>query len=273
MLADLRANVGEGTAVHWADTELIRKLNAAQKILGFRFSMAPGDWLVESASVTPSSGIITLPAACAKPVYLEETSSGREVPLDGNLRDRRITRPSGSSLFVGALGAYPLRGSIEVNLEDYSEACTLWYQRRVADMHAGTADDGGSKSISFETDNDHSLYDDYYNDLTLEVVGGTGASTQTTIDDYTGSSGTATTLAGTFSSSSIYGTVSILPEECHHLIVLEATLMCLAKPSSALDSKYFEYFMEVIRNARKDVRDWIATRVPGTGRVRTTEFE
>jgi hypothetical protein len=273
MLKMLRENVAESTAAHWTDAELIRKLNLAHRRVANIVLLAPGDWLVKSANITPSASLITLPSDCAKPVYLEETSSGREIQIRGTVRERRATRPSETTLWGGFVEAYLLKGYLEVNQESYTEQVTLWYQERVIDLHAGTADAGGATSLSFETTNEHSVLDDYYNGATIEVVSGTGISVQTTISDYTGSTGAATTAAGTFSTDSVYGTVSVLPEECHYLVVLIATLQCFAKPSSDIDPEIFNRYYGLVKKAEKDVEEFFSSRESGSKHVRVTEIE
>jgi len=43
MLAELRDNLNEASASHWSDAALLRKLNIAQRKIGLRVAMAPGD--------------------------------------------------------------------------------------------------------------------------------------------------------------------------------------------------------------------------------------
>ncbi len=274
MLEDLRDNVGEQVAAKWDDPKLLRELNKSQDKAKKLFMQAPGDWLVSSESVTPSSSVITLPRKCAKPVHLEETSSKAEISFDTTVRERMLTRAAPSGLDGGTLDAYMLKDSIVVNRTGYATVCTLWYELRIPKLNAGTASAGGAKSITLI--NEPSLIDDYYNGVGIEIVSGTGEETRTTIDDYTGSTLTATTVAGTFSESSIYGTISELPgdgEEVEEFILLDATCKLLAQPASAIDPKYFQFFVNERNAARKDMIAWLAKRVSGSQRVRTTEYE
>ncbi len=273
MLEDLRDNVGEQVAAKWDDPKLLRELNKSQDKAKKLFMQAPGDWLVSSESVTPSSSVITLPRKCAKPVHLEETSSKAEISFDTTVRERMLTRAAPSGLDGGYLSAYMLKDSIVVNSTGYATACTLWYELRIPKLNAGTASAGGSKTLTFI--NEPSLIDDYYNDVTIEIVSGTGANTRTTVDDYTGG-GVATTDAGIFSATSVYGTISELPgdgEEVEEFILLDATCKLLAQPASAIDPKYFQFFVNERNSARKDMIAWLAKRVSGSQRVRTTEYE
>lgn len=277
MVEDLRDNCGEATAAHWDNAELLRKLNTAQRRIATLIQLQAGDWLVKSASLTPVASVITLPSDCAKPVYLEETSSGRAISLDANLRDRRVTRPEGTSLYSGFLEAYLLKGTLEINMSSYVQACTLWYQQRVADLHMGTADAGGAASLTFQSANQPRLEADHYNNVGIEIVEGTAVGSDTITDYAITAAQTSVkgvcTVTGTYASDSVYGTVSILPEEAHALIVLKATTLCLAKPSSAIDPKYYQFFKQEYREAEKDFKEWISTRLSGSMRTRITEVE
>ena len=142
-------------------------------------------------------------------------------------------------------------------------------------MHTGTASAGGAASLTFDTTDGTDatgtggrLEADYYNNSKIEIESGTGAGIDT-ITDYTAAR--AATVTGTFSTDSVYGTVSRLPEEGHHLIILEATTMALAKPSSAIDPKYFEYFTAEKKEAWKNFKTWISSRISASNYVRMKE--
>jgi len=265
MLSDLRDNIGEGVGgeAHWDDAELLRKLNSAQKEVGMLFQSSSGDWLLKSVSVTPSSSVITLPTDCSKPVHLEETSGGREIVWGGTVRERWNTRPSAARLSDGYLDFYMQGNTIIVNQESYSTACTLWYDQRIINLHAGTAASGTTAStVEFDADNEPSGVDDYYNGVGIEVMDETSKVVEisSAITDYVGSTKKAT-MTGSPVAAEVYGTISILPEECHNLIVMKATVNALAKPSSALDEKYFEYFLGEMKRMEKRIIYWVGTRV------------
>jgi len=272
MLEDLRSNVGESTASHWTDAELLRKLNMAQRKVALDVSMAPGDWLVTSADITPSNSVITLPSDFSKPVYMEVKATGEPIPIDTSLRERRMYRATNITLETGYIEAYVLHDTIEINRDNYATGVTLWYEFRVPDLHTGTASAGEATSLTFDTtDGSDStgvggrLETDYYNNSKIEIISGTGAGIDT-ITEY--SVARVATVAGTYSTDSVYGTVSKLPEECHHLIILEATTMAIAKPSSAIDPKYFEYFTAEKKESWKNFKTWIGSRVKASNYVR-----
>ena len=273
MLSDLRDNVGEGTESHWDDAELMRKLNAANLEIGFLVSQTTGDWLMKSADLTPVASVITLPSDCAKPVYMEEKSTGREIPFEGTVRERRVDRVSSTSIYGSYVCAYMVGDTIEVNQDSYTEEVTLWYERRLIDLSAGTIGTGAASSLQFDAENEPNGSDDYYNGVTVECMDATTKVVEivSTISDYTGSTYTAT-VVGTPVSSDFYGTVPQIPREGHALIVLKATLAVIAKPSSAFDPKVFDNFEKIVRRSEKAFEDWIATRVKNSQGVRTTEI-
>jgi hypothetical protein len=240
--------------------------------VGFMVSENPGDWLLTSTTLTPVASVITLPSDCAKPVYLEETSSGREIPIENTVRERRVTRSSSVSLYGGYINAYMVGNTIEVNQDSYTEGVTLWYERKLVDLSAGTIETGASTSLKFDADNEPSGVDDYYNGVTVECMDATTKVIEisTPITDYAGTTYTAT-LVGTPVTSDFYGTVPQIPSEGHALIVLKATLMCIAKPSSSLDPKVFDNFEKIVRRAEKRFDEWVSTRVKNSQGVRVTE--
>ena len=270
MMLDVRDNIGEDVASHWGDNDILRKLNASQRKVANLFILTPGDWLIKSTDLTPVDSVITLPDDCTKPVYMEETSSGYSIPLHGNVRDRVLTRVVGTVIY-DAVEAYMQKDAIVVNQDSYTTQVTLWYQQRVPDIHAGTAGaNSAATKLELELANEPKRSNDYYNDVSVEVVDGTGTGIIEDISDYDGS-GYYATIAGTVASGDHYGTVSELPEESHDLIVLEASLMLLVKPSSALEPSVFKYMQERTKQAREDLEEWISTRVAGHAPIRQTD--
>jgi len=272
MLQLLRDQLAEASASHWSDVNLIRRINVAQRKVAILVQNYPASWLLKSVALTPVDSVITLPQDCAKPVYLEETSSRRPLNWLGNVRTRSVSRgPSGYSGLGGILESYPLRNTLEINQASYTTEVTLWYDQRVPDLIAGTASAGAATSLTFPDNSNVKHVDDYYNGVGIEVDAGTGAGTVgDVITDYAGATG-ACVVSGTYAADSVFGTISLLPEETHHLILLEATLLAVAKPSSNIDKEVFQYYTNERRDAIKELKDWLETRIKGYGRVEVTE--
>jgi len=265
MLDLLRDNINEATAAHWTDVNLMRRLNNGQRKWALKVAMAHGQWLLKSESVTPVASVITLPSDCSKPVYMEETSSGDPISWLESVIHRRVSRETGTTLDLGAQEAYPLRATLEVNRASYTEPCTLWYQIRVPDLVAGTASAGAATSLTFADDRIAKHVADYYNGVSIEIVSGTGTAGLDTISAYTAAR--VCTVTGTYSSSTVFGTISMLPEETHPVIVLEATLSALHKPSAELDKESRNNYASELREMRKEVTAWLEGRVSGSSHV------
>ena len=273
MLQLLRDQIAEANAAHWDDDKLVARLSLAQRKVAVLVQGYPGAWLLKSKDLTPVGSIITLPDDCSKPVYMEEKSSGRPITWLEGVRTRRVSRTGVASVGweTGLLEAYPLLNTLEINQLDYSSEVTLWYDIRVPDLMAGTASAGGVASLTFPDELPVRHIDDYYNGVVIEVESGTGANTvEDTISDYNGETRVCT-VTGTYSSSSVFGTVSRLPEECHPLILAEATVLAVAKPSSNIDKEIFQYYVNERRDVKRDLKEWLETRIKGHRRVEVTE--
>lgn len=267
MLDLLRDNVNEAVAAHFTDVLLVRRLNQAQRSVASMVARSSGQWLITSASVTPVDSVITLPSDCSKPVYLEETVSGYALPWLESVTHRKVSRSFGTMLDIGSLESYPLTETIEVNSTSYATACTLWYQRRVPDLHTGAAGTAsGASALEFAADANRVMIDDYYNNVVVEAFGAIPATEsyvtlRSTISDYVGSTGVAT-VTGTPTDGYAYGTIPRLPEETHYLIVLEATFLAMMKPSSIIDKEVISFYREELNRARKDVQSFLSSRIP-----------
>lgn len=258
MLEMLRDNVGETAESHWTDKLLLRRLNIDQRETGRLCLDSPGDWLLKkSASITPSSNQLALPSDCVRPAYVEEVVSGRTVPIRGSVRGRAIGRDT---------EAYLIGNYLEINETSYTNACYIWYQQRIKDLHAGLCGTGtGAAAVVFEAAHWPSGEDDYYNGIVLQVRDAADhvLNVNQEISDYTGATFTAVIASPTVTPASgdFYGTVSELPEELHGLVVLRATVKALAKPSSTFEKELFAFFVNELKNAQKEAEEFLATRL------------
>jgi len=261
----LRDQVNEATASFWSDVNLVRRLNMAQRKWAIIVAMSPGQWLVKSASVTPSASVITLPTDCSKPIYLEETSSGKPISWLAGVGHRRVSRSVGTSLDVGYAEAYLLKNTLEVNKDSYSTACTLWYQQRVPDLHTGIAGAATTaNAIELADDLNKKYVDDYYNGVGLEVKDQSTSiiDISSTVSDYDAATGLAT-IVGTAASGDTYGTISVLPEDIHMMLVMDATIMTLMKPSAHIDKSVLSFYISEFKRMQREIEGWLQSRIPG----------
>lgn len=277
MLELLRDNVGERKEAHWSDKLLLRRLNTEQREVARLALDSPGDWLIKkSASITPSGSLITLPSDCVRPAYVEEVTSGRTIPIRGTVRERRIGRQPGTTLSAGTIEAYFNGDYLEVNQDSYAVPVYVWYQKRIPDIHAGECGNGtGATTIVFEAQNWPNGVDDYYNGVYVEVRDSTShvLNVRQAITDYVGSTFSATIASSAVTPvvNDLYGTVSLLPEELHNLIVLRATVRALAKPSSSFEKEIFGFWRAELKTAMQEAEEFLSTRLSGSTYTRVVE--
>ena len=272
MYLEIREQIGETTEAHWTDAGILRKLNMNYKALWGQLAMQAGDWLGASVSVTASASVITLPSDCGKPLYLED-SNGYQIPILGTVREKRLTDPVGAKLEEPGLIAYPLGNTLVINKSGDASTYTLWYVKRYQNMHFGVAGaSSGAAALHLESTNAPSMTNDYYNGLGVNwYVGSTGAIVaEDTITDYVGATMVATVSGTPTATTHSYGTVSELPEEGDLYLIQRTVAGCLAKPSAAIDPKYYQFALDRMKEAKADWVEWISSRVPGGGHVRRT---
>lgn len=273
----VRDMLNEASAAHWTDVGIVRRLNAAQERIALKVAQSPGQWLVKSASVTPVASVITLPSDCSKPIYMEETSTGYVIDWLGSVTHRRVSRGAGAasvSLGQTVSEAYPLAATIEVNQDSYTTALTLWYQRRVPKLHAGDASGAAAQSITLAADTNRVYLANYYANVGIEQYNAAGATaTYVALKDTitANTAAGACTVTGTPTTNYAYGTISVLPEETHLLMCYMAVADCILKPSSTIDDKTVDRIRAETGDMKKDVWNWLETRVPGSDRVEIGE--
>jgi len=266
MLEMVRENIGEETASHWTDLNLLRRLNISQRKVALMLSMSGGGWLIESADVTPVASLISYPANCSKISYIEVKATEQVIHFLPSIKGRSVNRDYSRT----GLEIYPVMDGLMVNEDDYTEEVTVWYQRRIPDLHtcgiSDYADAGGATSLTLTSALNPVREVDYYNDAEIEIVSGTGSTLRTSITDYT-AAGVCTIATGTFSTDTVYGTISMIPEEMHPYIVWDATVSALMRPGATMDEKVISYYMQEARDAKQIVEEWIESRNVGADGV------
>jgi hypothetical protein len=265
----IRDLIAETSPAHWSSLNLLRRLNLVQSKLALKLSMTPGDWLTKSKSITATDSLIELPFDCMKPIYLEN-SDGAPVPfLSGGVNYRRVSRSISPQLVNESSEVYPLSNSLEINAASYSGALTLWYQKRVPDLHCGYVDTGSASTLILDKSTTEGS-----NDLGtgrainfIDVYNGSGVlDIRSIISDFTASTATVT-ITGTPTANDQYGTVSVLPEECHMYMTVETAAIALMKPGSKLDKEALQYVQSLVKQYRDEFNNWISTRVAASSSV------
>jgi len=258
---EIREGIGEETAAHWTDRAILRKMSQAQKKLWQDLAKTSGDWFLKSADITPVASIVTFPSDVGRAIYMEHKADEVEIPLIGSVRNRRMTRGSGTNPYEGLTSGYFVKEGIEINVDSFTDEVTLWYLERLVDMSFGTAGaNSGANALHLDILKAPKYQDDYYNGLGVEIWNSASLPTiEDTISDYTASSNIAV-ITGTAESGQFYGTIPQIPEEGHYLIVLEVISKCLLKPGSNLDIEYLRGNMQELRLARAEWLEWIDMR-------------
>jgi hypothetical protein len=173
---------------------------------------------------------------------------------------RSISRQSNIGGLINYAEAYPLMNSIEINTAFTGGTYKLWYQKRPIELHAGTATAGGVSNLTLQADRGADVRDDYYNGASIDIVGGS-VSGRYLISDYVGSTRVITLSTTATFSTYTYGIIPITPPECNNLIILEATLLALAKPSSVLDKEILQLYVALHKAEQKEISQWLETRL------------
>ena len=272
----VRDIIGESVAAHWSSLGLLRRLNLAQKKLAAELAMTPGDWFVKSSTVTLSDGAFTLPVDCSKPLYLEDATGSPVNWLSGGIRYRRVSRALSGTPLIGNSEAYSLGNTVEINAEGVSGTYTLWYQRRVPDLHCGFAGANCAESaLHLDTSTTEAItsndlgtgsaikfVDNYYEGVYVEIIDSTSGITniKSQITAFTASTALAT-ITGTPSENDVYGTVSILPEECHQLMAFDTAILALMKPGAKLDKEALQYIRAEYASQKEIFIAWASSRI------------
>lgn len=268
---EVRENVGEESESHWTDLGILRKMNFAYKQLWMQLAMQAGDWLLYEGTITLTDSEGSLPSDCAKPVYMED-SNGYVIPINLTVREKKRSEFVNTAFEESTKIAYLVGNTLVVNQTGLSGTYTLWYVKRFVELAWGTCGANcAASALHLDSTMNPSITNDYYNGVGVVVYDATaGVNLDTTITDYVGSTLIAT-ITGTPVQNDYYGTKIELPEEALPVLVWRVTLSCMAKPSAALDPKYYEFAANQLAQADRLWREWISDRVPGSGAVRITE--
>jgi hypothetical protein len=278
MVQDLRGMVAESVAKHWSNEAILSALNKSLTNIYRKIALTSGDWFVkQSSSITPVAGVITLPSDCSKPLYVEEVTSGTEIPLGiVSARDRGMNMRYSDRLSYNGLLAWPEEGVLRVNDDSYTTAVYVWYERRIPLMHAGTATGGTTPSLILADDRNVSYVDDYYNGTIVEILSSSESFTlRALISDYNGGSIAAslTLLTGGWVANLngyLYGTVPVIPPEALDYLIHKALLYLLFKPGSSVQKEQIYFIRDEVADAEKSFQQWASSRLKVNSRVRYT---
>lgn len=236
LIADVRNGLNEYTAEKWAGTDtsgkfsnnyIIEKLNAAQaRIYALVMKSDVKEIFYESASVSVSSSVITLPWDYGRIIQLED-ADGRKV-WPATAKSLPVTGQEGSKNLY-----YRDGNTFVLHQSGVTDTYTLKYLKKPRRMTYGIADTSSGLNTLYMAATDITvLRNDYYNGLIVDCYtqGKYG-----TITDFVASTRAATTDGAItwVAATNYYGTVPDMPEEFHHLIAPLAAILAKAEHPAA----------------------------------------
>lgn len=230
MLEEIRSDLNEYTVGLCQGTEtgvydnsdIVRKINMAQKYLfNILFPRFP-DLFLTSSSVSGTSGVYTIPSDLYRLLSVTNSNGDKIYPI--SVQVKHLSASSGSD------NLYYQRGNTIVRDSGISGVLTFQYYKTVKDLTQGQSKGGGATSITLG--NNAKPIADYYNNVIIENVSDNWSDT---ITDYTAAR--VATIATRCSAGKFYGTVSELPDVFHTLISKKATLSLKNAVVSPQDSK------------------------------------
>lgn len=199
---------GSETGVY-DNSDIVRKINGAQRYLFSLLLARMPDLFLTSSTVTGSSGVYTIPSDMYKLVNI--TNSNGDKINSISVQEKHLGTATGSDYL------YYRSGNTIVRDSGNSNALTFNYYKEPRELTQGMSSAGGAASLTLATT--ARKVTDYYNNVIIENI--TDSWTDT-ISDYSASY--VATITQTGAASKYYGTVSELPEIFHHLITKKAIL-------------------------------------------------
>lgn len=218
MLEEVRTELNEYSTAQCQGTEtgvydnsdIVRKLNTAQRFLFNLLFVRFPDLFLTSSAVTGTAGVYTIPSDLYRLSHIVNSNGDKIYPI--SVKVKRLGTSTGSD------NLYYRAGNTIVRDSGSSSALTFHYHKTVRELTQGQSAGGTATSITLSTTAKRVA--DYYNTVIIENVTDNWTDT---ITDYTAAR--VATITTQSSSGKFYGTVSELPETFHHLITKRAVLL------------------------------------------------
>jgi len=234
MVQQVRTKMDETgiTSGKWSDSEILREMNLSKTYFVNLINTINEKINGRTGSITYVSGteLYDLPKDLDSIKRIEVTSTKQKVdPI--NVDEKELYRAD-NDLFTPN-PVYYMWGN-QVGLVNVSGNVTIYYLRRIPNLHYGTVSALAATSLTFDltpngsTANDYTVkqIDDYYIGAYIDVYSGTGAGQIAKITDYVGSTKVATvaTWATNPDTSSLYALKYDLPNEVDECVILKTVL-------------------------------------------------
>ncbi len=208
---------GTDTSGIFTNDYLLQKINEAQTFIYNILLRMPSTqgFFYKSKDITGSNSVYALPWDFGRIIQFEDENGHKVYPSSPKVLP--VTGQTGSDSLY-----YRSGNNLVLNKSGVSETYTLKYWKKPRYIHFGKAQSGsGSNKLIMQDANDLKLYDDYYNDMTVEDV---TAAFVSTITDFTASTKEAV-VSGTASEDDWYGIVPDLPDPFRILIAPWAVIL------------------------------------------------
>jgi len=262
LLTQVRTLLDEGgiTSGKFQDVEIMRAINHAKDFFVNVINTINPTTNGKSTTVTYVSGteLFNLPSDLDSIKRVELVSNKEKVePIDVDEKEKvRATND-----LIDSRPCYYIWGS-QIGLVNVSGNVTIYYFRRVPDLHYGTAAAGTTTSITFDsTPNGGTAtvnvpkLDDYYNGVYFDIYYGLGAPQTLLITDYVGSTKVASFATATApDTTSLYALKYDLPNEVDQCVIFQATIFLCPKDRT----KNINNLIGILSGLRKSMTDGLS---------------
>ena len=249
MITELRDWLDEPSEGYWKNTILMGKLNSAQGRIVRDIAAEDSSFFIATTNISFTAGepLYDLPRNAPLGTKwdhiaaLDTAGNPEKFVYDYRLRDHVIgdlvTNPSTTSNFRVAFQNDQLRVTPTPAVAE-TNAFQVFYIPVYGDMHEGTVSAATTTTLTFPTVPTYSqhgtpsIFDDYYNGMSIVITSGTGVGQVREVTDYTGGSTFQATVADwttTPDSDSGYAVISPTPELFHEVVALDAAFEAAPK--------------------------------------------
>jgi hypothetical protein len=217
----------------WDDVKKLEALNAAYDQVCNRVIELHENFFYKTATLTAGTASFeatpydfpAAPSTVSKILLLTDTNGVPVEPI--TLQQRDYSYPAVADRNI-QMGYWLDHNKLWVNADSFTGNLRVYYIRKPGRMQHGTAEAGDSSTMTLDADTRPSIVNDYYNNMAFVIREGTGAGEEATATDYVGSTRVLTvSFTSTPTTSSVYATVSELPDGHNEIVVMGAAIRAL----------------------------------------------
>jgi hypothetical protein len=233
MLEYLEYLLHDTSASMWSAVKKLMALNAAYDQVTNRVIELHENFFYKTATLTPGTATLeatpyafpAAPAGISKILFITDTDGVPVEPI--TLQQRDYSYPAVADRNI-QMGYWLDHNQLWVNADAFTGNLRLYYIRKPGRMQYGTAEAGDSTTMTLDLDTRPSIVNDYYNSMAFTIRSGTGVGEEATASDYVGSTRVLTIdFTTTPDNTSVYATVSELPDGHNEIVVMGAAIRAL----------------------------------------------